>query len=977
MAETAILALSLKEYKKQIDDLKGSLLGLEKGSKEYQSILTEVRNRQTKLNEVMADSKRTSDVAANSMNALKAQLKEMKQEAGNLDIGSSRFKELTIQINETTEKLKDLEAQQGTFSRNVGNYESGVVSLKGQLKEITAQMAQMLDSGVKPTDAAFVELAKKAGDLKDAIADSQAVIKHFADDTKGLSTVIDLAKTGTAAFGVYKGALSLFGIENESVNQTMATMTTVMATLNSLQTLQTALVDRASITYRLYNGVIGLSSKALAFLGLTSKQTAASTVAETTATAAHTTAMVADTAATGAATVATNLFRKALIATGIGAIVVLIGTLISYWDDLVGSLMSAVKWIGKVTGLIKEQTAAEKVAAAAEKRHREELDELAKKEKELNATNVELMTTFEKLKAIWDSLSTLEDRRKFVEQYKNEMSALGVEINNVNDAEKFFSKDGTEAFAKSIEIRAKLALKQQALMQKIRREEELVAQQAMGDALYKIKQEKQAILDEIVDLSNQLNKYTPKTTSKTTTTTTKSTSTKKETKEDTSGNIEALERYLDEQTKLYQYQYDMLAAMNKARLEDEIETLNKIHIVEVDTIQKMIDDREKQLENTKITAEQRKQIEDEIYKYRQELNDKQNEYEIESEKLRIKLAQERLANIKKEAEQEAKMRSGFDELTPDARIKKWLDEIKNLEPEVAKAYIETLAPSYLQEEILQIYDDYQSGRIDNIMEWEMREEQLAYDHAMQMVQVAKNALQEITINFGEGSDEYLAQEQIVFQMEEEATERHYKNLAKIQDKHSKETKKKNKQTMSAFLDMGQGIGDIFSTVGSIMEDDIRNKQENGKISEEEAKKQFETVKNMQIAAATVNMLSGAVGAYMQATQTYPPPYGPILGGINAALATAMGIAQIAQIKNQQYGSSGSVSSATGAAATREAVNVDFSSVSVNPLLDEQADINRLTTLSESQQTDQRVYILQSDIADSQKQVQVRQTNTTF
>lgn len=46
--------------------------------------------------------------------------------------------------------------------------------------------------------------------------------------------------------------------------------------------------------------------------------------------------MVAETTATGAATIATNIFKKALISTGIGAVVVAIGTLIAHLDDLVG-----------------------------------------------------------------------------------------------------------------------------------------------------------------------------------------------------------------------------------------------------------------------------------------------------------------------------------------------------------------------------------------------------------------------------------------------------------------------------------------------------------------------------------------------------------------------------------------------------------------------------------------------------------------
>ena len=108
--------------------------------------------------------------------------------------------------------------------------------------------------------------------------------------------------------------------------------------------------------------------------------------------------------------------------------------------------------------------------------------------------------------------------------------------------------------------------------------------------------------------------------------------------------------------------------------------------------------------------------------------------------------------------------------------------------------------------------------------------------------------------------------------------------------------------------------------------------------------------------------------------------GPIIGGINAAAVTAMGIAQIQQIKQQKYNSSGNISSPSAAGAG-SVQTVDFQNVSVNPLIDEQRDLNSMTTLSETkdedEQKDQRVYILQSDLTDSQNQVEIRQNQSTF
>ena len=102
-------------------------------------------------------------------------------------------------------------------------------------------------------------------------------------------------------------------------------------------------------------------------------------------------------------------------------------------------------------------------------------------------------------------------------------------------------------------------------------------------------------------------------------------------------------------------------------------------------------------------------------------------------------------------------------------------------------------------------------------------------------------------------------------------------------------------------------------MGDIYEEDIKRRQKNGKINEQQAKKEFENVKALQIAQAVINTLAGSVGAFLQASQTYPAPYGQIIGGVAAAAATAAGIAQIAKIQNTEYGGSSSVSSPSAAA----------------------------------------------------------------
>ena len=95
-----------------------------------------------------------------------------------------------------------------------------------------------------------------------------------------------------------------------------------------------------------------------------------------------------------------------------------------------------------------------------------------------------------------------------------------------------------------------------------------------------------------------------------------------------------------------------------------------------------------------------------------------------------------------------------------------------------------------------------------------------------------------------------------------------------------------------------------------------------------------------------------------------------VGAVTAASVLASGIAQIAKIKNTNLnGGSGNISG-TGTAAP----NVGVTPIEVTD--DIQASP---TALAESQVAakDQRVYILEGDIQESNKRVEIRESNSTF
>ena len=87
----------------------------------------------------MDDLKAAADGTSVTYNGLVNSMANMKRELRNIDVstkeGAARFKELAAEINAVNDQLKDMDAQQGSFVRNVGNYTSGLKDLGEILKQ--------------------------------------------------------------------------------------------------------------------------------------------------------------------------------------------------------------------------------------------------------------------------------------------------------------------------------------------------------------------------------------------------------------------------------------------------------------------------------------------------------------------------------------------------------------------------------------------------------------------------------------------------------------------------------------------------------------------------------------------------------------------------------------------------------------------------------------------------------------------------
>lgn len=112
---------NIKEYKQHIEELKGTLLGLEKGTEQYNAVATELVKEQQKLNEVMDVAKGKGEAVEGSYDNLSKTMSELKKQFKATGDEAERAN-LALKINDINDQLKDMDASVGVFSRNVGNY---------------------------------------------------------------------------------------------------------------------------------------------------------------------------------------------------------------------------------------------------------------------------------------------------------------------------------------------------------------------------------------------------------------------------------------------------------------------------------------------------------------------------------------------------------------------------------------------------------------------------------------------------------------------------------------------------------------------------------------------------------------------------------------------------------------------------------------------------------------------------------------
>lgn len=282
-------------------------------------------------------------------------------------------------------------------------------SLRAQLRMVREQLAMMEQTegvGVRQTEK-FRELQREAGRLADALSDAQAQTRVFSDDNATITGAIAGISGVAGAFSAAQGALSLFGVENDKVQEAMLKVQSLMAITTGLQQVANALNKDSAFQ-------LVIVAKAKDMLAAATSRLSV---------------------ALGISTVA----AKALMATLTLGLSVAITALVMLWDKYSNSTKKAA-----------EET------DATRKAFEEYHTSTAKK-------SGELVGKYEQLRQQYVKLKTEADKTQWIKDNANAMDDLGLAVDGVTAADNIFVTN-TAKVIKALELRAQAMALQELQM---------------------------------------------------------------------------------------------------------------------------------------------------------------------------------------------------------------------------------------------------------------------------------------------------------------------------------------------------------------------------------------------------------------------------------------------------------------------------------------------------------------------------------
>ena len=396
--------------------------------------------------------------------------------------------------------------------------DESVKSLRTQLKEATANVAIMADK-FGATSKEAVTAAKRAAELKDRIGDAKALTDAFNPDAK-FKAVAGALSGVAGGFSALQGAMALFGKQNKDVEAALLKVNAAMA---------------------LSQGLNSLGDSIDSFKNLGTQIRASTIFIEANSAATKIAAVVQK--AFGVATVETStgfkVLKGAIVATGIGALVIALAAVINNFDAISdwikkSPLGALAKGVGALvegfTDFVGITSAAERnldKLSAANKRANEDITNRIKVLKAQGGSEKEIYEESKKL--IENQLSTLraslktkktltDEEEKQFRDLKTEQLVLTADYNKKsaeetkkgNEKNKKISDEANKKAEEDTKAANKLLLELQNAKSKAILEDETakatkqleIDKKAKEDEIEQLKVS-QKVKDELIKLNNE------------------------------------------------------------------------------------------------------------------------------------------------------------------------------------------------------------------------------------------------------------------------------------------------------------------------------------------------------------------------------------------------------------------------------------------------------------------------------------------
>jgi hypothetical protein len=802
---------------------------------------------------------------------------------------------------------------------------SDVKPLKAQLKEAVSELQKMVSLYGEQSEQAVIA-AKRAAELKDQIEDTNDLLKTY----KGEGTFLAMGKAMSSVasgFSAVQGGLGLIGVESAAVEETMLKVQSAMALAQGLEGLEDAGRAFSTLGTKIKDVVLGLFKKnAVTAAGAAvDKANVATTGAQAVASTGLATAQTGVAVSTGVASNAMKLFRIALIATGIGAIVVLVGLLIANFDKVTQAVMWArekfeklgtgVKilisimfpFIGIIYGTIKAleamglvddvntakmkknaQDHTEAVIKAADKRakaiKKEQTQNDAKAQREIDLAKASGKATYEM--ELSKAKAHLASGRVYLEVQKSKMKAIKAEMDLLlatedqdSDRYKALKKRADavraimdETYKDNVDTNHAIQIMQAEHNKEIADQASAAASKGKQNA----EQTRKAYIDNLKKQYDDQSKLE---------------------EEAENQKLALMADGIEKEKALRQDAYnDYRDNFLKERIADEQEALNKQY--ESGKISR--EEYNKQLEALRVNAESK-------------LTEQERQILVNAKEL---LNKDLLAIDEKHQAEVLKRTQDFQKKVQDEENKRQLDFDMQVEA--------------LQEQ------NYQASLSDQARELYLLDEKYA-----EMERMAKgNADAEKTIA--------------------EAKE---KEKAAIDKKYADEAKARKEEEIKRDADLAKAGLSLISDLTEMF----------GKKGEKQAKKAFQVKKAASIATALIDTYLSARSAYFSQFLPIADASSPVRGGIAAGIAVASGLAGVAKIASQKFEGGGSTAGGGGAS---EGGGGGMSGGTQAPSFNVVGN-NGLNQLSQLQQQPTQAYVVSGQVTTAQSLDRNRIQNATL